>query len=234
MHRFLALVAAFILPLAALAGGGGGSGGGGFARNLQGTSGFIIYLIDSVVVPLIFAVAFIVFLWGVYTYFIQGAGNEEKRKEGRNFVIYGIIGFFVMVSVWGLVNIFVRTFGFDRDVRPPTPRFGPVNSSGGAYGGSGGLPTNNGGGAGRTTSGGTGGGGGGGNGGGQDLECGWLVPWCPDGYRCNRSAGQCVSASTGGSNNDLSQPGACPGSPGCPGYVDPFVNEACDGGNCNI
>lgn len=97
-------------------------------QTIPALMGQIIVLIDFVVVPLIFGVAFVVFIWGVYTYFIQGAGNDEKRKEGRQFIIYGIIGFFVMVSVWGLVNIAVRTFGFDRASRPDLPRFGPTSN----------------------------------------------------------------------------------------------------------
>lgn len=91
---------------------------------LVGLSGFVITIINAVIVPLIFAAAFLVFLWGVYTYFFLAAGNDEKRKEGRTFIMYGIIGFFIMVSVWGLVNILVGTFGFNRQTRPPLPTFG--------------------------------------------------------------------------------------------------------------
>ena len=36
-----------------------------------------------VAVPLIFAVAFIVFIWGVFKFFILGGGNEEQREGGR-------------------------------------------------------------------------------------------------------------------------------------------------------
>lgn len=68
-------------------------------------------LIKSIV-PLLFAVALVLFIWGVVQ-FIQGADNEEKRKTGRDFMIYGIIALFVMVSVWGLVNVLSNTFGID-------------------------------------------------------------------------------------------------------------------------
>ena len=84
---------------------------------------FLITIIDHVLVPLIFGVALIVFTWGVYNYFIAGGANEEKRKEGRNFIIYGIVGFFIMVSLWGLVNVLVYSFGFNRATRPPIPTF---------------------------------------------------------------------------------------------------------------
>ncbi len=70
----------------------------------------IITLINNVLVPLVFAVAFIVFIWGVFQYFIAGGADEEKRENGKSLMLWGIIGFFVMVSVWGLVNILRGTF----------------------------------------------------------------------------------------------------------------------------
>jgi hypothetical protein len=42
------------------------------------------------------------FLWGVIQYITAGA-DEEKRAGARNYMIYGIIGLFVLVSVWALV-----------------------------------------------------------------------------------------------------------------------------------
>jgi zinc transporter ZupT len=81
----------------------------------------ILGLIDSVVIPVIFAVAFLVFIWGVYRYFIAGAAQEEKRDEGKKFVLWGIIGFVVMISVWGIVNLLVTTLGFNSETRPCLP-----------------------------------------------------------------------------------------------------------------
>ena len=42
--------------------------------------------------------------------FILAAGSEEGRKEGRNIMIWGIIALFVIVSVWGLVQVLNNTF----------------------------------------------------------------------------------------------------------------------------
>jgi hypothetical protein len=90
----------------------------------------LIYFIDRYVVPLVFALAFIVFIIGIYRYFIAGAANEEKRQEGQKFLMYGLIGFVLMLSVWGLVNLLVNTLGFNHGSRPPLPTFGsPVNST---------------------------------------------------------------------------------------------------------
>lgn len=70
----------------------------------------IINLINTVLVPVLFAVAFIVFLWGAFSTFILGANSEEVKERGKNLMLYGLIGFFVMLSIWGLVNLLLGTF----------------------------------------------------------------------------------------------------------------------------
>ena len=93
----------------------------------------IIDFINNVAVPLVFAVAFIVFIFGVFRYFIAGGANPEKRKEGGQLIMYSVIGFAVMIAIWGLVNLIVNTFGFDSKARPDLPTFGaPSNSTTGA------------------------------------------------------------------------------------------------------
>lgn len=90
----------------------------------------VISFINSIAVPLIFALAFVFFLYGVFKYFFGSGSNAEKnRTEGKQFIMYGVIGFFVMISLWGLVNIAVRTFGFEDDTMPPLPTFGPSSGS---------------------------------------------------------------------------------------------------------
>jgi hypothetical protein len=65
----------------------------------------------SVLIPLIFAAAFVVFLWGVLKFMY--ASDATKKKEGQKFIWYGLIGLFVMVSVWGIIKIVGTTLGID-------------------------------------------------------------------------------------------------------------------------
>ena len=89
---------------------------------------FIVF-IDNYLVPLLFAIAFIVFIFGIFQYFILGGADEEKRSKGRSLMLWGMIGFFVMVSVWGILNLLVSSFGFGSSARPDLPTFGSPSSS---------------------------------------------------------------------------------------------------------
>ncbi len=74
-------------------------------NNIADVGSFIIGIINNVLVPVIMSAAFIIFVYGIFAAFILNAGDEEKRKKGKAIMMYGLIGFFVMVSVWGLVHI---------------------------------------------------------------------------------------------------------------------------------
>lgn len=84
---------------------------------------FILRILNTVVVPLIFALAFVMFIWGMYTYFFSPE-NSGKREEGRKYVQSAVLGFFVMIAIWGIVNVVVNTFGFNQTNRPALPYFG--------------------------------------------------------------------------------------------------------------
>ncbi len=69
----------------------------------------IIVIFNAIIVFLI-GLAFVVFLWGVYKYIYSA--SVEAKESARSLIIYGLIGLFVMLAAWGLVNILLDTFGF--------------------------------------------------------------------------------------------------------------------------
>ena len=79
---------------------------------------YVTCIIGQSVIPLIFAVAVVMFIWGSVSFFIINADEEAKRTQGKQFMIWGIIALAVMVSVWGLVNIIGGTFGIKTDFLP--------------------------------------------------------------------------------------------------------------------
>jgi len=76
-----------------------------------GIAGFVDQLgaVINAIVPFLVGLAVLIVIYGIVGY-ILNAADEEKRKEGQKFVIWGIVGIFVMISVWGLVNILYNTF----------------------------------------------------------------------------------------------------------------------------
>jgi uncharacterized membrane protein len=82
---------------------------------------FIAKIQSDILSPLVYlliSVAVIIFLWGVVGY-IKSGDSEEERKKAKDFILYGIIGLFVMISVWGLVNILSGTFPMNKNVPAP-------------------------------------------------------------------------------------------------------------------
>jgi hypothetical protein len=99
--------------------GSGGGPGFGCSATICGIAGTILYVINSILVPILFAVSFIVFLYGVAQRFIFN--SDKASSDGSKFILWGIIGFVVMISVWGLVNIVANTFGLQGYYAPPLP-----------------------------------------------------------------------------------------------------------------
>ena len=93
----------------------------------NGIGGFLVSVgnLLNKVIPLLIGLAVIAFLFGVLR-FVFNADKEDKRAEGRNFMIYGLIGIVVMVSVWGLVNFVQSSFFGSEQQAKGNPQDGPV------------------------------------------------------------------------------------------------------------
>lgn len=71
-------------------------------------------------IPLAASLAFLVFLVGIVR-FIWNADNEEKRKDGKQQLLWGIIALFVVFAIWGIIAVIAGTFniGVGGKVTPP-------------------------------------------------------------------------------------------------------------------
>jgi len=78
-------------------------------KNITGVVNWASCFLYKAVVPFLFALATVAFIWGVITYYLNPE-NEEKRKKGKSFIVGGLIALFVMLSIWGLVSILTGTF----------------------------------------------------------------------------------------------------------------------------
>jgi hypothetical protein len=98
MKKIGIIVASFAFPVFASAA----------INNLNDIFTFISNTLNTLL-PLIIAAAVVYFIYGIAMYVISG--SEEAKDQAKSKIIYGVIGLFVMISVWGLVNILVNTFG---------------------------------------------------------------------------------------------------------------------------
>lgn len=73
---------------------------------------FLGRVVAQIVNPLILlmtAVAFAVFLWGIFE-FVYNAGDEGARETGRKAIMWGLVGLVIMFGAYGIINIALSTF----------------------------------------------------------------------------------------------------------------------------
>ena len=82
-----------------------------FAQNISQISGIlnIVQVVLNTIIPILITLGVIYFIYGVIGYVT--AKDEEKKDEARNVMIYGIIGLFVIVSIWGLIRFLGNATG---------------------------------------------------------------------------------------------------------------------------
>ena len=74
--------------------------------------GKINTLILNPIIALLFGLATCYFIYGVLQY-IWNPDNEEARAQGSRSMMWGIVGMFIMVSVFGIMRAIISTIGAD-------------------------------------------------------------------------------------------------------------------------
>lgn len=59
-------------------------------------------------IAFLFAIATLYFLWGVYK-FIRDADSDTARVTGQQAILYGLVGMFIMVGVYGIMWFLCNT-----------------------------------------------------------------------------------------------------------------------------
>ncbi|PIR82634.1 hypothetical protein COU20_01160 [Candidatus Kaiserbacteria bacterium CG10_big_fil_rev_8_21_14_0_10_59_10] len=94
-YFYLALGAA-VAALPALAG----------AQTLLNTLALVNTFLNAAI-GLMITLAIVVFFWGIIQYL---AGGSEKKAEGLQIMLWGVVAIFVMVSIWGIIRLLQSTF----------------------------------------------------------------------------------------------------------------------------
>ena len=67
------------------------------------------------IIPVLIALALVVFFWGLIQYIYT-------HKKGKDIMIAGLVGLFIMVSVWGIIRIAQNTLGVGSGGPPSIPQ----------------------------------------------------------------------------------------------------------------
>ena len=86
----------------------------------QCTIGYILSII-SLLEPILFALAFIGFFWGL-SKFILNSGSKEELKKGKDYMSWGVLALFILVSFRAIISLVSGEFGIgDGKTRPQLP-----------------------------------------------------------------------------------------------------------------
>ena len=80
--------------------------------------------IGNVVIEVLIAFAVIYIIFQAIRFIMKGDSPEDRKTIG-NGLMWGIVGLFVILSIWGLVRILTNTFRTDNNA--PTNDFPVVN-----------------------------------------------------------------------------------------------------------
>lgn len=61
-------------------------------------------------IPFMGAAAFLVFVYGIAR-FIKVAGNEKEIGESKKLLIWGVVGLFVLVTIWSIISFMQGELG---------------------------------------------------------------------------------------------------------------------------
>lgn len=67
---------------------------------------------SSLIIPLLFAIAFVAIVWGIVKYFFIEGDSAEAREKGKTFILWGVLGMVLLFSAWGVVSILIDILGF--------------------------------------------------------------------------------------------------------------------------
>jgi uncharacterized RDD family membrane protein YckC len=83
------------------------------------------YVIDPAV-KVVFTLGLFMFLWG-FVEFLWKLKDGQVSEDGKNHMVYGLVGMMIMVSVYGIISLVMNTFGIDPDTATDVSRIQNVN-----------------------------------------------------------------------------------------------------------
>ena len=77
-----------------------------------------VVAIVNPLIQVLFAVALLSFIYGIFE-FVRGADQPDIRSKGQQHMMWGLIGLFIMISVFTIIRILLNTLGITGSEVPP-------------------------------------------------------------------------------------------------------------------
>ena len=109
-YRIAGFILAVLLPLYASA-------------DIESFKGFVedtLLDIANAVIVVLFAIATLVFIYGIIRY-IGAGGDAEAIKKARSFIIWSVVGLVLILGVWGVATFVAESLFGDIQAQPTTP-----------------------------------------------------------------------------------------------------------------
>ena len=121
---FVSSAEMFMLPVAIVSAQiADGAGGGAFETLLRN----ILTFTNTVLIPFIIGIGFLVFVWGMFQYFIAGGANDEAKEKGKSLMIWATVGFVMIIIFWGVIRLLATSIGLEgENISPIVPKVQPI------------------------------------------------------------------------------------------------------------
>lgn len=87
--------------------------------NLDGILKLGLELID-LIIPIMSGFIFIIFFYGTGI-FILSQGDGVKSKIGKSYMLWSVLGLFLLFSLWGIIQVMSNELEFGKIKRPTLP-----------------------------------------------------------------------------------------------------------------
>jgi hypothetical protein len=76
-------------------------------------STIVSYIVDilNLLIPVLIGVAFLFFFWGLSKFILSGSGSQADRKKGKDYMLWGILALFILVSFRAIISIVATDLG---------------------------------------------------------------------------------------------------------------------------
>jgi len=97
MKKTFSLLGMFALPAVA------------FAQTVQSVLSVFKDILNALI-PILITAALVAFFYGLAKYILSSSDTEGK-VGARKIMVAGLVSLFIMVSIWGIIQLFANTFG---------------------------------------------------------------------------------------------------------------------------